>query len=34
MGDKGEGYVYEFETYKDWELTNLYFKLPPLLRHI
>ena len=26
---KGEGYVYEFETYTDWELTNLYFKLPP-----
>ncbi len=28
-GSKGDGYVYEFETYKDWELTNLYFKLPP-----
>lgn len=28
-GSKGEGYVYEFETYTDWELTNLYFKLPP-----
>lgn len=29
---KGEGYVYEFETYKDWELTNLYFKLPPITK--
>ena len=26
---KGEGYVYEFESYTDWELTKLYLTLPP-----
>ena len=26
---KGQGYVYEFETYKDIKLKDLYFKLPP-----